>query len=863
MALSNPSLTWDSLDSVYYRSRICYDSIDWPLDLPIDNYNISIGPFASLIAFYPKDDSLINNNNNDNNLIKIITGSGIFQYEINWNFSNKNLEIVKIGWLLNGTLVILLNNFKYRLYYNFNGDFEEFDLLPFINYDLSSISIISCIFYKIGFAFQTSNNLFIYVSKPPNPSSDSIVISNQLFTNDSVDPYHIKNWLLIPPPDNSLNSLKKIYFIIFTSNGLCKLNAINNLNFISNDYLNNSNIINFLDLSSNNNFISILSNNNNLLIFDINFNNLLLNYKIDSNSEIFNMKWCSNDVVVISFINQLLVIGPNSNTLSYFTSSKPYLLSEFDGLYYLTNNNLNFLSKIDEISIKTLKLNSNYPSAILFNSIELLDKHSPKVNYNLEIIKNDLVLAVDGCTRTANNEFDIYWQKILIRAASFGKIHLQLYDSNEYIQSCNYLRILNNVRSNEIGIFLTYNQLLFYGIDNLIDLLLLKNLHYLSIKISKFLNLPIFKILNSWAISKIKNSNNLNDDKLLKILIENLKNENVDWTLISENAYNEGRILLSKKLLTYEFDTSKKIQFLLNINSNNDSNELDFALCKADEDFDVDSIILVLLELLNYNSINNIEICRLINDKFATIGLLKSCIYQINSELLENFLFQDDNLFDMILINLKKKLYDNDDNNSNNNNINELHLKKIISLSNKSKNLSYLSNDFNNLKNLYKLQNSLIDKFPSIIIGEPIIQTLKKIILIDLKKAKAIYKKFNISNIQFSNLVLNILSQNNEHYQELYDFSLSNEGGKLIGFEEFFYKFLKLKEFRQAGIYLSLCKKLPVRQKIKYFVICGMWREAINEASLSKDLEILQNMADSTTGWESKTANDELSKLKN
>lgn len=861
MAVSNPCLNWEILDNVFYRSRTCYDQINWPINTnmatensSLDDFNVSIGQFASIIAIYPKTISKFKSIDE----IVISSGSGDLIFTISWNFILN--PICKIGWSNNNELILVLKSGKYRIYYNYDGDFEEFDILQNLTSinENSNILISDVIFDKIGFTIKTSNNQFIYIQNIQNPSISSIVQFNQLKTNDSIEPYHISSWTIILPPDCTLKSLSNIKLIVFTTAGLLILKPNNNLisdssslSFIQKDLLNSISII---KMSPNNNFAALYcSTTSRLFILDGDFQDLLIQH--DLNSKPLDLAWCSNDVIVLNYSDYLSLIGPSSNSINFFTNNKSFIKSEIDGLYYLTNNEVNFISKVSKITEDTFKIGSTSPSAILLDSIDYLDKHSPKANDHLEIISNNLTIAIDNCIRASNEEFDIYWQKNLLRAANFGKINLDLYDPTEFVQTCDYLRILNIIRSKEIGFFLTYNQLINLSIEKLIDLLLLRKFHYLCLKIVNFLNLPNYKILTNWACCKLKNSSNLNDNELLSIIYEKLKSFNIDWTKIAKIAFIEGREKLSKNFLTYEPDTSKKIEFLLNINSNNNNDELEYALIKADEDGDVDSLVLILYEL--YYSLSNVEFFKEINNKENAIGILKSVIYQIDEDnnLLRNFMFQDDDLLGMIIFDLNKI-------SKSNNELNPKDLIKIQSMLNNSKKIQYLSQILKTQIKLLNLQkDDLTTKFNDIKIGDSLIDTINKIIPIDLKLACSIANKFNMSQKQLSFLILKTLSKDNDKFAELYDYATINGGGKSIGFESFCYEFLKIGEKRQAGLYIPLCKNMTTKQRIRAYINCDMWKNAVSEAGSKNEIEILRSMRDNRTGWESKLANDELERL--
>ncbi|GME93557.1 unnamed protein product [Ambrosiozyma monospora] len=316
----------------------------------------------------------------------------------------------------------------------------------------------------------------------------------------------------------------------------------------------------------------------------------------------------------------------------------------------ISNEKLEFLSRVSVVTSDTFRIGSTSPSAILLDAIDLMDNHSPKSMENLDLIKDRLIEAVDNCIRASTEEFEPFWQKKLLRAASFGKTMIELYNSEEFIEACNNLKILNIVRQTDVGIFLTHTQYLQLGVDNLILNYLLKlKLHYLSLKICEFLNLSVYdQIIVDWSCSKIRSSINLTDDDILKQIISKLKVKTISFDQISRVAYQEGRLNLSIKLLSYEPDTAKKIPLLLEMEQD------DIALMKSDEDLDMDSILYVLIIL--YNKLPIQEFFKLLDGKPNAIGIFKTVFAKQDKKLLNDYFYQDDSIVDMANIQLSQYL---------------------------------------------------------------------------------------------------------------------------------------------------------------------------------------------------------------
>ena len=88
----------------------------------------------------------------------------------------------------------------------------------------------------------------------------------------------------------------------------------------------------------------------------------------------------------------------------------------------------------------------------------LLQRKSPKADENIRSVKAELVDAVDSCIEAAGFEFSHYYQRALLRAASFGKCFLENYNASNFVDMAQSIRVLNAIRHHDIGIPLTYVQ---------------------------------------------------------------------------------------------------------------------------------------------------------------------------------------------------------------------------------------------------------------------------------------------------------------------------------------------------------------------------------------------------------------------
>lgn len=101
---------------------------------------------------------------------------------------------------------------------------------------------------------------------------------------------------------------------------------------------------------------------------------------------------------------------------------------------------------------------SAHPAAILYEAYEQFNARDPRSYETIQAIRVDLVEAVDTCIDAAGKEFDADLQRRLLRAASYGKSFIDLYNPSDFVNTSRVLRVLNALRYYEIGIPLTYDQ---------------------------------------------------------------------------------------------------------------------------------------------------------------------------------------------------------------------------------------------------------------------------------------------------------------------------------------------------------------------------------------------------------------------
>ena len=259
---------------------------------------------------------------------------------------------------------------------------------------------------------------------------------------------------------------------------------------------------------------------------------------------------------------------------------------------------------------------------------------------------------MDTCIKAAGHEFDAYWQKRLLKAASFGKSVLELYNSDEFVEMTEKLRVLKALRDYKIGLPLSYEQYLRLSPEGLIERLTSRHEYLLAIRVSEYLQIPADKIYVHWASQKVKVST-VDDEAVCKLIVQRLDNKpGISFEAIARAAYDEGRSHLATQLLNHEPRGGKQVPLLLNME------EDELALDKAIESGDDDLVNFVLLHLKS--KLPLASFFRMINTRPMASALVETAARAEDVELLKDLFYQDDRPIDGANVLLTEAMRDTD-----------------------------------------------------------------------------------------------------------------------------------------------------------------------------------------------------------
>lgn len=310
----------------------------------------------------------------------------------------------------------------------------------------------------------------------------------------------------------------------------------------------------------------------------------------------------------------------------------------------ISHDTCDFLQKVPDVTEEVFRLGADSPASILLDAVEQLEMQSPKADDNIQLIRPHLVEAVDTCVNAAGQEFSVHWQKQLLRAASFGKSVLDIYNSDDFVEMCETLRVLNAVRFFEIGLPLSYEQYQRLSPSGLIARLLNRHQYLLALRIAGYLRLPTDKIYVHWASAKVRLGSE-DDDVICRKIVEKLSGKpGISFETIARAAYDEGRARLATELLNHEPRAGRQVPLLLSME------EDELALDKAIESGDTDLIYFVLHQLKH--KLPLAAFFRVISSRPTATALVEAAAREGDGDgveetaLLKDLYYQDDRRLD-------------------------------------------------------------------------------------------------------------------------------------------------------------------------------------------------------------------------
>ncbi|KIH92692.1 hypothetical protein SPBR_02318 [Sporothrix brasiliensis 5110] len=615
MDTTHPTAGWEQVGDSFYRKVQLYTAV-FDRDRDLDNYVVSGAPYSGAIALCRDDSKVVvyRGGQSAKPTIDIYSSAGKPIRSISWD---KVSEIRGLGWSEDEKLLIVTKDGTVRCYVDLQGEFSQFSL----GNGAEEFGVESCRFYDSGLVALLSNNTLITVGSYDEPRPKVLA---------SCPEGRVHSWALIPPNhtlSRSVEALLSIDQTIYVVDPIeCEDRFLDVGPFAH------------VSVSPNGKFVGLYTETGALHVVTSDFQTRLSEHRSKSKIPPKYLQWCGNDAVVIAWEDEVHIIGPGGSIAKFYYDSRIHVIQDIDGVRVVTNTVCEFLQKVPDVTEEVFRFGAESPASILLDAVQQLEMQSPKADDNIQLIRPNLTEAVDNCVNASGQEYNVYWQKQLLKAASFGKSVLDIYNSDDFVDMCDTLRVLNAVRFYEIGLPLSYDQYQRLGPDSLIARLLSRHEYLLALRIAGYLHLPTDKIYVHWACAKVRTGSEP-DEALCQIIVDRLAGKpGISFEEIARAAYDEGRGHLATKLLNHEPRAGRQVPLLLSME------EDELALDKAIESGDTDLTYFVIDQMRRklplaafFHSINSRPVATALVESAATRDgdntLLKDMYYQDDRRL--------------------------------------------------------------------------------------------------------------------------------------------------------------------------------------------------------------------------------------
>ena len=590
---------------------------------------------------------------------------------------------------------------------------------------------------------------------------------------------------------------------------------------------------NHIRVSPSGRFITLYTHDGKVLVISSDFQEKLSDYDSRAKTMPKDVQWCGNNSVLLAWEDEVHMVAPGGASLKYYYEDRVHLLPDIDGVRLITNQVCEFLQKVPEDTEEVFKLGSTAPASVLLDAVEQLEKKSPKADDNIQLIRSNLDEAIDMAIRASGQEYATYWQKQLLKAASFGKSVLDLYNSDDFVNMCETLRVLNAIRDYRIGLPLSYDQYLRLTPAKLVQRLINRREYLLAIRVSEYLRLSTDRIYVHWASQKVRNSSADEDAICQEVVTKLADKRGVSYETIARAAYDEGRSNLATKLLNHEPRAGKQVLLLLSME------EDDIALDKSIESGDTDLIFYVLLHLKN--KLPLAAFFRMLSTRPTASALVESSAASQDTSLLKDLYYQDDRPLSSANLIFSSAL----DQTSTTAKIDKLKFASRALTESKDPSTQYHIKVLNDTQHLLKVQDALSRDLDTAYAGLSLHETLHTLIRNGYgKRAAKIQSEFHVSDKIYAWIRLRGLVAA-RIWGELEELSKARKSP--IGWIPYYNEILGAGNTKLAGQFVAKCTTLTPQERSEMWAKCGMVTEAGKELAKAKDVNGLELLRSKTS----------------
>ncbi|KAF7874793.1 hypothetical protein EAF04_001967 [Stromatinia cepivora] len=784
--MTSPTAEWQKVGDKFYRKIQLYTAV-FDQDLELENYVVTGCSYGGAIALYRDETKLqtFRGSQASKSSIDLYSCAGKLIRRINWDQGS----IKGLGWTEDEKLIVVTADGTVRYYYDLQGDFNQFSL----GNGAEEYGVTACRFYGTGFVALLSNNHLISVSRYEEPRPKLLATPPE---------GEVHSWTLIPPAYTLSRSVEVLLSIGQT---IHVADAAE-----SEDRFLDIGPFTHISVSPNGKFVALYTETGNAYVITSDFQNRLSEYNSRSKTPPKDVQWCGNDAVVIAWEDEVHLIGPNNAAAKFYYDGRVHVIADHDGVRLITNDVCDFLQKVPEVTDETFRFGTESPASILLDAVEQLEQQSPKADDNIQLIRPHLVEAVDTCV-----------------SRIFGKsLVLDIYNSDDFVDMCETLRVLNAVRYYEIGIPLSYEQFLRLTPEKLVKRLINRREYLLALKISDYLRLPTDRIYVHWASQKVRIGSE-DEDTICRAIVEKLSGKRgISFEEIARAAYDEGRGRLATSLLNHEPRAGKQVPLLLSME------EDEIALDKAIESGDSDLIIYVLLHLKKIKK--NLPLAsffRVINSRPIATSLVESSARTEDSSFLKDLYYQDDRRTDGAAVFIREALQQPDSRTASDK------LALAAKLLSDSKETSFELKALHEASLLLRMQESFDHDLTESFTGLSLNETLFKLIKLGYtSRAKKLTTEFKIPEKTTTWIRLRALVSRRD-WSALEDLSKTRKSP--IGWLPFYTLILNAGNQKLAASFVEKIKaqgEVKGKEIVELWERCGMKVRAAEECVRIKDV---------------------------
>eukprot|EP00058_Branchiostoma_floridae_P005977 XP_002591465.1 hypothetical protein BRAFLDRAFT_105238 [Branchiostoma floridae] len=575
---------WNPLGQVFYRKQEIY-SMGWR-DIDLDKFVVAAAPYGGPIALIRDETKLVRVQGSIRPVIYIYTSSGREISSIRWNSGH----VIHLGWSCSEELLCVQEDGSVLVY----DIFGQFKRTFSMGTEAKEMKVRDCRIFNshqgTGLAVMTS--------------------SYRIFMVNNVDEPRIRRMADVPGTGTVLAPVSQ------------QVEAYTEM-----------------AVSFNNKYLALFTNTGLLWIGSSDLERAYCEFDTKCPQRPKQLAWCGTGAIVGYWENILLMVGPGKDYVKYNVDSTVHLVPELDGLRILSNYSHEFLHKVPSVVECVFKIGSIEPGAMLYEASREFQNGSPKADEYIRMIQDRLQVAVDQCIQAAGCEHEPTTQRMLLRAASFGKCFLSDMNPEPFVRMCRMLRVLNSVRDFTIGIPLSCAQLEQLSMPVLTDRLVLRRQYPLAIRICQYLKMPdaegVSRILAHWACYKVQQTH-VDDELIARSINEKLRDTpGISYSEIAAKAAECGRTELAIRLLEYEPKSAEQVPLLMKMGRDQ------LALAKAVDSGDTDLVYTVVMHLKEKLTLGDF-LMTIRNLPTAQSLYLQYCKEQ-NREMLQDLYYQEDN----------------------------------------------------------------------------------------------------------------------------------------------------------------------------------------------------------------------------